>query len=220
MKKYLVLAAIALAMVPVVGCVTTPEPVIQSNEMALRLLQDAKVRGETAIDAFVTETVGLNNERYAKEFERVEMVLLDEQGNTGLVDLTRYKALGAAYAEEMSKGEVYYRARGEQLKQAISAPLVLSAGLLSANGEYLQAAGISDELFNSLLNSSVALGEQLKTSYDQYKVEKEAQDAIDNAERDAEREAARQRSKADLTELINLFRTNGQPPAAGGTTNE
>jgi len=100
------------------------------------------VRSDTAIDAFVEETVGLNNDRYSKEFEGVETVLLQEQGNTGVVDLSRYKALGAAYAVEMTKGEEYYRARGEQLKQSSLCPLALSVGLLSANGEYLEAAGI------------------------------------------------------------------------------
>ena len=162
------LLSVATVSLLTLSCVTTPEPVIQGNQAAISLLREAQIRSDTAIDAFVAETVGLNEDRYAKEFEVVEQVLLAEQGNTGLVDLSRYKTLGAAYAAEMDKGRQYYMLRGDQLKQAINTPIALSLSLMTANDEYLNAAGITDELFNSLVDNSFALGAQLKTSYDAY----------------------------------------------------
>jgi len=55
-----------------------------------------------------------------------------------------------------------------------------------------------------------------KPAIDSYKETQDAQDAIEDAEKEAERAAARDRSKADLGKLIELFRNRNQQPAEGG----
>lgn len=212
------LLSVALIPLLTLSCMTTPEPVIQGNQAAISLLREAQVRSDTAIDAFVAETVGLNEDRYAKEFEVVEQALLAEQGNTGLVDLTRYKTLGAAYAAEMDKGRQYYMMRGEQLKQAINTPIALSLGLMTANDEYLNAAGITDELFNSLVDNSFALGSQLKTSYDAYQEQQFVEDAAEDAAKDVERTENRARFEADMGRFLQLLRSS--KPSNEVTTEE
>lgn len=194
------------------GCVTAPQAVKESNLGAIALLQSAIERNNTAIDALVTEMVGLNEERYAREFAMVERTLLEEQGNTGLVDLARYKTLGAMFGEEIAKGEAYYRARGDQLKQAIASPIVLSLALLQGQQKYLEAQGIPDETFNNLVDASFGLGEKLKTTYDQYESAKAAEEAAKEAAKQEQIEALRLRVETGFNNLIGAIRSRTTAP--------
>jgi len=180
-----------------VGCGTlsTPQPVQDANRMAIDTLQIVNRNKDLAIDAFVEETVGLNEQRYAAEWRTVEEKLLQENGNDGTVPLDRYKTLAAAYAAEVQKGSEYYTQRGEALKQQLSAQIGVALVLLTTNAEFLEAAGIPPEVLQSMLNNAFTLGD---TVANQLKANKE--------QRTLAEAAKKEEAKQGFRNFINLVK--------------
>lgn len=147
------------------GCATTPPSVIRGQEMAIEAV--SKVEGDSyqIIDAYNVEVKALVANRYAAEFAATEAQLLAEQGNTGSVDLARYKDYSTQFAAEIEKANAFYDNLALQAKSQLGFKFGVAKNMSLAVRAYNKAAGVDPETFQQLLDASGGLASDVIDAY-------------------------------------------------------
>lgn len=156
------------------GCVTTPQPVIQGQEMAIEAV--TKVEGDVMamLEAYNTEVKALVAERYAAEFMVTETALLNASADGKSVDLAAYKKYVEQFAAEVAKADAHYDGLLQNAKAQMGFKFGVAKNLSLAVQAYNKATGLKPETFQQLLDASGSLGEHVIDVYGQSHVAKPA----------------------------------------------
>lgn len=151
MKHILVLLAlVALSL----SCVTTPQPVIHGQDMAIEAITSVEIDVTNAIDSYNVEVKALVAEKYAKEFALTEATLLSRSADGQSVTLSEYKEYANKFAAEIAAANAFYDDLAAQVHAKVGYKFGVAKNLSLAVQAYNKAAGLDPETFQQLLDST------------------------------------------------------------------
>lgn len=150
MKALMTVAACALC---VLGC-QTPPIVNEAMNMSLIAQKSYEADATATIESLYEEIKAQSRARYVSDFRMVEATLLEEQGDTGLVDLNRYKSYADRYAVEMAKEDTFWDNMQEQTKLKLQLKSTSAKRLAESVLAYNSAQDVPPELWDELFQNT------------------------------------------------------------------